>query len=264
MSDSHSGKKSVQKTKSKVNWLIPSSTLGLFLLILLLSVVLRKNSQQTENVPAAAPIVVEDTNIVKLPEPAYRSSTSVEATLKNVRPKRSYSDEILSLKEVSQLLWSAQGVNVDWGDRTTPSAKSTYPLSVFLVANNIEGLNSGLYQYLPGEREMIHSLKPLTEGKYQSALYTSLNQNSMKNPAGVIFVTGNMEKMAAAYGGVAHDKEVYLEAGHAAQNLYLQAESLKLGLVALSNFDDSIIRNIINLPPEETLIYIIPFGKIKD
>lgn len=263
MSDKHS-KKEKPKQGTKINWLIPTATLVIFLLVLILSFFLNRNKPESGITENVAPVEVQETDTIKLPDPAYRSSVSVETTLKNIRPKRSYSDEVLSLKEVSQLLWAGQGVNVDWGDRTTPSAKSTYPLSLFLVANNIEGLASGLYKYLPGEREMIHSLKPLTEGKYQTALYNSLNQNSMKNPAGVILITGNMAKMTQAYGGIAHDKEVYLEAGHAAQNLYLQAESLKLGLVALSNFDDSIIRNIINLPEEETLIYIIPFGQIKD
>lgn len=264
MSETHSDKKGNQKPKTKVNWLIPAVTLCFLLLSLIPALYFKKNSQQTNNNPESAPAVVQDENTIKLPEPVYRSSVSVESALKSIRPKRSYSDEPVVLKDVSQLLWSAQGVNVDWGDRTTPSAKSTYPLSVFFVSNKVEGLQPGLYQYIPGEREAVHALKQLTEGKYQAALYNSLNQNSMRNPAGVILITGNMAKMAQAYGGVAHDKEVYLEAGHAAQNLYLQAESLKLGLVALSNFEDSIIRNIINLPTEETLIYIIPFGQIKD
>ncbi len=262
------GKKHSSKNKTKpsvkINWLLPLISLAIFFTALVVSIILKKNNQQTQNTPKNESVIVQDANFIKLPDPAYRSSVSVEATLKSIRPKRSYSNDLVSLKDVSQLLWSAQGVNVDWGDRTTPSSKSTYPLSIFLIANNIEGINSGLYQYIPGEREPIHALKPITEGQYQSALYNSLNQNSMRNPAGVILVTGNMAKMAAAYGGIAHDKEVYLEAGHAAQNLYLQAESLKLGLVALSNFDDSIIENIINLPEEETLIYLIPFGQIKD
>ncbi|OGD83321.1 hypothetical protein A2572_04610, partial [Candidatus Collierbacteria bacterium RIFOXYD1_FULL_40_9] len=242
MSDKHS-KAEKSKQKTKINWLIPAATLGMFVLILAAALLLRRPNQPGQNSTQPIPSAILEANTIKLPEASYRSSVSVETTLKNVRPKRSYSDEALTLKEASQLLWAAQGVNVDWGDRTTPSAKSTYPLSVYLIVNNIEGLKPGLYQYIPGDREPIHALKPLTEGNYQSALYNSLNQNSMKNPAGVILITGNMTKMATAYGGVSHDKEVYLEAGHAAQNLYLQAESLKLGLVALSNFDDSIIRN---------------------
>lgn len=265
MSENHS-KKIKSKQVVNINWRIPVVTLIIFIAIFSLSLVLRKDKEVDlgSQVPTPTAEMSNDDKLIKLPDPAFRSSFSVEAALKAIRPKRSFSDEMLSLKVVSQLLWSAQGVNVDWGDRTTPSAKSTYPLSVFLISNNIEGINSGLYQYIPGERERIHTLKPLTRGEYQTALYSSLNQNSMKNPAGVILITGNMAKMAQAYGGIAHDKEVYLEAGHAAQNLYLQAESLKLGLVALSNFEDSIIRNIINLPGEETLIYIIPFGQIKD
>ncbi len=263
MSEKHSKKEKVSKTV-KISWAIPFATLTAFLFILGLSFFIKNNKKDTSLTENVEPVVILEANTIKLPEPTYRGSVSVETSLKNVRPKRSYADENVTLKDASQLLWAAQGVNVDWGDRTTPSAKSTYPLSIFIVANKIDGINPGFYQYIPGEREMVHALKPLTEGKYQTALYNSLNQNSMKNPSGVIFITGNMAKMAQAYGGIAHDKEVYLEAGHAAQNLYLQAESLKLGLVALSNFDDSTIRNIINISEEETLIYIVPFGQIKD
>lgn len=252
------------KLKKKSTTLIPLST-GLVLVILaMIGFLVGRNLKKDNAQPSINLEVVEKTGQIPLPTPLLRSQTSIESALKSVRPKRSFSTDSVSLEVVSQLLWSAQGVTVEWGDRTTPSAKSAYPLTVYLVANNIDRLNSGLYEYIPGERQPVHALKQLTDGQYQDALFNSLNQNSMRNPAGVFIVTGDMAKMAEAYGGISHDKEVYLEAGHATQNLYLQAESLKIGMVALSSFDDSIIRNIINIPEKDTLIYLIPFGQIKE
>jgi SagB-type dehydrogenase family enzyme len=162
------------------------------------------------------------------------------------------------------MLWSGQGVTADWGGRTSPSAKSTYPLSIYVVVNKVDGLDQGLYQYLPGDRTPLHQLKTIKKGNFGDALFTAQNQNSFKNTPAIFIITGNMTRMAQAFGGVASDKEVYLEAGHAAQNMYLQAESLKLGMVTISSFKDSIIRNIISIPEEETIIYLIPFGHPKE
>lgn len=257
----------MKKISSQIKkaWFIPLITLLLVLVInLAIFLTQSKNQQGEQSQPEAEIVITDQTNSIKLPTPSIRGSLSVESALKNVRPRRAYEDDFVSLENVSQMLWAAQGVTVDWGDRTTPSAKSTYPLSVYLVSNKIENLSSGLYQYIPGERLPVHALKQITQGEYQKPLFNAMNQNSMKNPAGVIVITGDMAKMANAYGGISHDKEVYLEAGHATQNIYLQAESLKLGLVALSNFDDSTIRNIITIPEGETIIYLIPFGQIKD
>lgn len=254
-----------KKSSFKKNWLLPSATLGFFVLVVVSSIfIYSKKTNQTVQVTNQEPVLVEQSHTKELPSPVYKSQFSVEQALKNVRPRRSYSDDAVSLENVSQLLWAAQGVNVEWGDRTAPSSKSTYPLSLYLIANNITNLENGLYLYIPGDRQIVHTLDPITSGNYQTALFNNLNQNSMKNPAGVFVITGNMNKMAEAYGGVAHDREVYMEAGHAAQNIYLQAESLKLGSVALGSFDEGIIRNIINTPEEETIIYLIPFGQIKN
>ena len=145
----------------------------------------------------------------------------METALKNRRTRRSFLDGSLTLKQVSQMLWSAQGVTVDWGGRTTPSAKSTYPLSVYIVANKVDGLDAGEYLYIPGDRTPVHQLKTIKKGEFGEAIFTALNQNSFKDVPAVVVITGNMGKMAQAFGGIAQDKDVYLEVGHAAQNMYL-------------------------------------------
>ncbi len=252
-----------KKKIKKVKWLIPILT---FLVLLVLSGIsfIFKSKPSTSVVDNGSPAPVQIANLITLPTPQPKSNTSIEAALKNRRTIRTFADEPITLKSASQMLWAGQGITAEWGGRTTPSAKSTYPLNIYLIANKIEGLNPGQYIYIPGERSPIHGLKPIKEGEFGKAIYTSLNQNSFKNNPAMFVITGNMGKMAQAYGGISHDKEVYLEAGHAAQNLYLQAESINLGLVANSSFDDSIIRNIISIPEEETIIYLLPFGTPKD
>lgn len=250
------------KTK-KVKWLIPSITVLVFLLLTLATIYFRKDPSLISDTPTS-PTPIQEANLIKLPSPALKSSVSVESAIQSRRVKRSFADEQVSLKSVSQLLWSAQGITVEWGDRTAPSAKSTYPLTVYLIVSKVEGLNPGQYVYQPGERTPIHSLKPIKEGDFGEAIFQSLNQNSFKGVPGIFVIAGDMDKMAAAFGGIAHDKDVYIEAGHVAQNLYLQAETLKLGMAANSNFNEGIIRSIISIPDNETVIYLIPFGVPKD
>jgi nitroreductase len=52
-----------------------------------------------------------------------------------------------------------------------------------------------------------------------------------------------------------------MEAGHAAQNLLLQAAALNLGAVLVGAFDDLEVKRILNLKTQEAPLYLIPVGK---
>ena len=97
----------------------------------------------------------EQANIIKLPEPQYDSDVSIEQSLLNRRSIRSYTGEPLTLQEVSQLLWAAQGVTDPRGFRTAPSAGALYPLELYLVAGDVEDLTSGVYRYEPDGHQLV-------------------------------------------------------------------------------------------------------------
>jgi SagB-type dehydrogenase family enzyme len=214
------------------------------------------NKQEGESIVQ----IVLPADSIALPLPDYRSSNSVEAVLKSRKTRLDFTDGSLSLKQIGQLLWAAQGINVDWGDRTAPSAKSTYPLTVFLIANNVSGLDAGEYQYIPGDRTMVHQLKPIKKVEMGDALFDLLNQSSFNKIPAIFVVTGNMGKMAEAYGGIPHDKEVYLEAGYTSQNIALEAESLKLGTSVSTNFDELKLRELVTVSSSDTIILLMPVG----
>ncbi len=218
----------------------------------------RNNSQSQVETPAVQLVLPADS--VALPTPDYRSGNSLEAMLKIRKTHLDFTDAALSLKQISQILWAAQGINVDWGDRTAPSAKSTYPLTVFLIANKVTGLDNGEYQYIPGERTMLHQLKPIKKVDLGDSLFTLLNQSSFNKIPATLVITGNMAKMAEAYGGIPHDKEVYLEAGYTAQNVALEAESLKLGTNVSTNFDELKLKELVTVASTDTIILIMPVG----
>jgi len=240
-------------------WIVPALTA--VVVIGITSFALLQRRAPSPATPSESPkVTLLPAESIALPNPDLRSGNSLEAVLKNRRTRRDFLDTELSLKQISQLLWSAQGVTVDWGGRTAPSAKSTYPLSVYLIASKVQGLDPGEYQYIPGDRTPVHALKPIKKVELQKALFEALNESSFRAAPAVLIITGNMGKMAEAYGGIPHDKEVYLEAGHAAENLYLQSESLHLGMVTISSFSEAKIKDLVTIPSSETIIYLIPLG----
>jgi len=248
-------------TRKWSRWLIPGTTVLLAVLLAFVAIGLKHRSTlplQTDGQPVT-PQTLTTENII-LPQPDLRSGNSIEAVLKNRRTRRDFLDQALSLKQISQMLWAAQGVTVDWGDRTAPSIKSVYPLTVYLIASKVDGLDPGEYQYIPGDRTPVHQLKPIKKVELKDALFDALNQSPFKNAPAVLVVTGNMDKMAEAFGGIHHDSEVYLEAGHVGQSLYLQAESLKLGMIVVTSFEEAAVKSLVTVPDGDTIIYLVPFG----
>jgi SagB-type dehydrogenase family enzyme len=193
---------------------------------------------------------------VELPEPRTRSQVSIETALRERRSVREYAPEPVTLAEVSQLLWAAQGVtDARQGLRTAPSAGALYPLELYLVAGNIEGLRDGLYRYRPAP----HRLLAIGPGDRREALAeVALRQSFLRDSAGVLVFTAVPRRTTAKYGrrGLRY---VYMEAGHSGQNVYLQAVSLGLATVVVGAFDDADLQEVLGI--EEEPLYLMPFGR---
>ena len=193
---------------------------------------------------------------IKLPKQRHYGDVSLEETLFRRRSVRDFVSKPLALEEVSQLLWAAQGLTVDWGGRTSPSAGALYPLEIYVAASNVQALSPGVYRYEPNDHEMIM----ITEGDVRSKLtHASLGQIAVKESAINIVITASYRRTTRKYGarGVQY---VHMETGHAAQNVCLQATALNLGAVTIGAFDDDDVRKILNLPKGEKPLYIIPVG----
>lgn len=200
---------------------------------------------------------VESQIEIKLPSPVLSSKTSIEDALNNRRSIRSYKNIPLTLQEVAQLLWAAQGITSKNGFRTAPSAGALYPLEIYLVAGNIEKISPGIYHYIPTK----HTLQKLKEGDVRIQLAkASIGQEPVKFGAADIVITAVFSRTTKKYGNRG-TRFVLMEAGHVAQNIYLETVSLNLGTVSIGAFDDKQMKNTLNLKEEEPL-YILPIGKI--
>jgi len=194
---------------------------------------------------------------IVLPAPNYESITSVEQALLKRRSVREFKNESLTLGQISQLLWAAQGITDSSGKRTAPSAGALYPLEIYVVAGNVSGLSSGIYKYKPTK----HELLKISDGDIRKQLSAaSLGQTSVKDGAITIVMAAVYERTTSKYGdrGIRY---VHMETGHAAQNIYLQAESLRLGTVVTGAFDDVEVKTLLDMPKNEEPLYIIPVGK---
>jgi SagB-type dehydrogenase family enzyme len=195
--------------------------------------------------------------IIKLPEPVLDGAISVEKALAARRSVRHYAALPLMLTELSQLLWAAQGLPGPSGLRTAPSAGALYPLEIYIAAGNVTGLTSGIYKY----NGRNHVLLKTGDGDIREKLFDAgLRQGSIKDAPVVLTICAVYERITTKYGerGIRYTD---MEAGHAAQNIYLQAESLGLGTVAIGAFRDSKVSKIVNLATTEHPLYLIPIGK---
>jgi len=193
---------------------------------------------------------------IALPAPSLDSSVSVEKALLLRRSIRSYTNEPLTLADISQLVWAAQGLTSGTG-RTAPSAAAYYPLTVYVVTSNVIDLAPGIYKYNPTNHEL---LQLVAEDK-KSALLSATEEESVNVAAVSIVLTGNYERLKAMFGEKG-ERFVHLEAGHAAQNICLQAVSLKLGTVTIGSFKEGDVNKLIPMPSDEHALYVMPVGRL--
>jgi SagB-type dehydrogenase family enzyme len=193
---------------------------------------------------------------MKLPSPQYDGGTSVEKALRERRSVREFSRDSLTLEQVSQLLWAAQGATHGDGYRTCPSAGALYPLELYIVSGSVRNLPPGLYHYRP----LTHDVERTVEGDLRGELSkAAMGQEAVRNAAAVLVLTAVSGRTTAKYGRRG-ERYVDFEVGHAAQNILLQAAALDLGAVPVGAFQDSTCKSVLNLPASEEPKYLLPVG----
>ena len=203
-----------------------------------------------------APSTFAESNTFPLPKPKTNGKVSVEKALQNRRSLRTLSETPLSISEIGQLCWAAQGVTDDKGHRTTPSAMATYPLELYVIVGDVNGLAPGVYRYSPTEHALILGV----EGdKRQGFMEKAVGQKWIATAPAIFIITGSTDKM----GIVKSRKKQFMatEAGLAAQGFFLQAESLGLGSTFVGGFDPDKARKFLNICTCEDVLAVLPVGK---
>jgi SagB-type dehydrogenase family enzyme len=189
--------------------------------------------------------------IINLPKPSQDGSVSLEKSVAARRSCRDFSPQSLTLEQIGQLTWAAQGQDARSSYRTVPSAGATYPLELFVVTGD-----QGLLHYLPEK----HALEKLTDQDLRAGLASAAWGQGFIEAASLTLVFAAQFSRTTNHYGQRGIRYVYMEAGHAAQNVHLQAEALGLASVAVGAFDDDSVSKVLSLPNYLEPIYMVVVG----
>lgn len=196
------------------------------------------------------PVRDSEEKMIVLPKPRTTGSIPLEEAIWKRRSVRSFSDKKMTLEQVSQLLWAAQGVTDERGLRAAPSAGASYPLEVYIAKSD------GVFHYEP-ER---HALEVVSEVDIRQGLAeASLGQRFIAEAPVSMILVAVKARITSRY-GKRGERYVDIEVGHAAQNVHLEAVALGLASVPVGAFDDAAIADLLKLPKGDEAVYIIPLG----
>jgi SagB-type dehydrogenase family enzyme len=194
---------------------------------------------------------------IRLPEVRRDGRMSLEAALWARRSVRAFTRDAISLSDVGQLLWAAQGANRPDGHRTVPSAGATYPLELYLLASRVDGLAAGVYRY----RSAGHTLELATAGDRLPDLVASAARQPWIADAAIVIVLAAVPERTARRYGERADRFIALEAGHAGQSICLQAVALGLGTTVVGAAVDTATARIVGFQAGERLMDLLPVGR---
>jgi SagB-type dehydrogenase family enzyme len=199
---------------------------------------------------------------MKLPQPRTKGQVSLEEAVKRRRTIRSFTSASLTLEQLSQLLWAAQGITEERGfKRAAASGGALYPMDMYAVVGRagVEGLQAGIYHYEPEG----HTISLLLEGDLREHLARAcLHQMWMARAPLSLVVTAEYSRITSKYGerGVRY---ALMEAGHAGQNIFLQAEAFGLGAGIVGAFHDDEVIQVMKIPRSHEPLLIMPVGNRK-
>ena len=185
--------------------------------------------------------------LTRLPKPKADGAVSIEKALADRRSVRDFVREPLTLRQVSQILWAAQGETARDGLRTAPSAGALYPLESYLQAGDVRGLEPQMYHY----RSHGHELVRVVDGDQRERLaHAASEQLWISEAAAVIVLCAVYGRTTRKYGERGR-MYVHMEAGHVVQNICLEAAALGLGSTVVGALEEEAVRRILRVPKRQ-------------
>ena len=196
---------------------------------------------------------------MRLPTPSFDGDVSLEKAIRVRRTVRSFNGEALSLDQLSQLLWSAQGITEQDGfKRAAPSAGALYPMDIYAVVGSgcVEGMDPGVYHYEPDG----HSISlGRGEDARGDVAKVSLGQAWMAQAPLNLVITVEYRRITGKYGqrGMRY---AMIEAGHIGQSIFLQAQAMGLAAGIVGAFEDDKLIRVIGIRENREPLLIMHVG----
>ncbi len=218
---------------------------GLFIIVMILNFINQED-----------PLMAQNPSVV-LPAAQTQGHLTVEEAISQRRSQRQFKNIKLSLAQIGQLLWAAQGITGEEQGtplRSAPSAGALYPMEIYAVTPE------AVYLYVPEQHKL---LLVEAENVIPALAEAALGQAAVEEAPLNIVVCAVQQRTVSKYGERGR-QYIYYEAGHIAQNIHLQALGLGLGSLPIGAFDEQALRNILSLPADQRPLYIIPVGYVEE
>lgn len=211
-------------------------------------------------------------NIIDLPKVSgdVVKKQNVYECIKERRSTRFYTDESMSLEELSYLLWATQGITgtnkVGLTFRTVPCSGATHSFETYLFIMRVEGIKKGAYRYLPVEHKLLFmfELDEIDKKIDEITLEQPFVPNFAKK-AGALFIWSTIPYRSEWKFDITAHKKILIDIGHVCQNLYLASESVGAGTCAIGIYDQIMIDKLLGLDgDEEFVIYLAAVGKKRE
>ena len=202
---------------------------------------------------------------IELPKPSELNigNLNLRNAIEERKSVRKYSEEPITLSELSWLLWCTQGVKEIRQQvatlRTVPSAGARHALETFILANNVDSLEKGIYRYVALEHKLVEYI--IEDGIADKIVEAAYDQKMVKNNAVTFIWVAVPYRMCWRYVERGY-RYLHIDVGHVCENLYLAAENIDAGVCAIAAFHDDIFNKTLYLDGEEEfVIYIASVGK---
>jgi len=192
-----------------------------------------------------------ESGLERLPAPVLVGRMSLEEAIAQRRSLRRFTDQRLTLAQIAQLCWAGQGItDPDRGFRAAPSAGALYPIELYVVTAD------GVDHYRPKGPALLRVISGDVRRALQKA---ALEQRPVGDAPACVVIAAVVQRCARKYERRA-ERYCYLEAGHVAQNILLQATALNLGGVTIGAFEDDKVAALLKLPKDHRVLYLLPIG----
>lgn len=195
--------------------------------------------------------------LIKLPQADVQGNTPLERVIAQRRSIRAFTGGHVSLAQLGQLLWAAQGVTHPDGLRTVPSAGALFPLELYAIAAGSDDLAAGIHHYRPRQ----HGIERVVDGDFRANFAVAALAQVWTAQAGIILIVCATHERTIAKYGERGKRYVAIEAGHCAQDVCLQAAALGLGATEVGAFDDGAVSRLLRLPPAQAPVTSVAVGR---
>ncbi|HKH50046.1 MAG TPA: SagB/ThcOx family dehydrogenase [Thermoanaerobaculia bacterium] len=194
---------------------------------------------------------------VRLPGRDFDLPLPLGDALERRSSRRDFRLAPLPLETLGRLLHASFGRN-QRRSRPFPSAGGLYPLELYAITQQVEGLPDGIWHYDP----WVHELALRRDGRFfDEASAIAYGQAVIRQANLLLCLSAVFERTAAKYGQRGY-RYVLFEAGHVGQNLYLVADALGLAPFSIGGFFDHELDALLRLPSgEEEALYLFCAGQ---